>query len=848
MRTFIERIKRLAETTRGASLVLLFFVALTLLAIAAQTALAIRQDKALTLSSEREHGLTAVRLLEEHAKQILNEAAGNIDALARAIEVAREGKPANDALIRKVLADAQPLNRILTSFQYVNLHGVASVSTIDYPAYQTDADDRTYIPLLLSHPDQREPVLGRPFARFYDGELILPLARSFTSSDGQPLGLLSTDVSVSYFSKFYVPLARDGNALVALVSDDGHLIVRAPQQGDEVGADISSSPIQQRLRQPQREGQFEDAGLLGGGVAAPRLYFYKKVAGFPVTAIYARELDDVLAPWQIRSRDRIVFSLAIMVFVGLLSFFLLWHIRRLNKSRTELSRSEARFGSVFLHSPVPLSLVRLSDDRIVAANEAMLALFRYRREDFVGRTPAELKVWADYADRQPYLERITADGHLSQYPARMRNRDGQLMHCMVSVQVFEGEEGRIAIFSAIDETQQREAEARLRQLEQQLREAQKMEAIGTLAGGIAHDFNNILAAILGNVGMARQDVPVDHGARSFLDEINKAALRARSLVQQILAFSRRQPHQMLVQPLRPIVEESLSLLRATLPARVALDLDLSEEALSLETDATQLQQVLMNLCTNGWHALSGSTGRLSVGYGRLRLDHPADPRLTRLPSGDYVHLWVGDNGVGMSEELQARVFEPFFTTKPVGQGTGLGLAVVHGIVTAHRGAITVDSKLGAGTTFHLYLPLADAVATGQDPLSPQSLQDGQGQGHVLYLDDDEVMLLMVERLLKRCGYEVSCYQQASEALAALAEPGCDVRLFITDFNMPDMSGLEVAKAAAELRPGLPLIITSGYINDELLAGAEALGACAVLQKQNTLDELPGLVRRCLQPP
>ena len=847
MRKLAEHLKRLAETSRGASQVLLFFVALTLLAILAQTWLAIRQDKALTLSAEREHGLTAVRLLEEHAKQILSDAAGNIDALARAVDVARGAKPADDLLVRQVLTDSQPLNRILTSFQFVNLQGVAAVSSIDYPAYQTDADDRTYIPLLLSQPAQREPVLGRPFARFYDGEMILPLARNFASSDGRHLGLLSTDVSVSYFSKFYVPIAKDSNALVALVSDTGHLIVRAPELAGEVGTDISASAAQQRLRQLPAEGSFEDDSFLSGQQQVPRLYFYKKVAGFPVTAVYARELDDVLAPWQIRSRDRAVFSLAIMAFVALLSFFLLWHIRSLNSSRTSLKRSEAKFGNVFLHSPVPMSLVRLRDDRIIAANEGMLALFRYTAEEFIGHTPAELGVWADYADRQPYLERITTDGHLSHYPARLVNKHGQRMDCRVSVQVFESEEGRIAIFSAVDETEQRQAQARLNQLEQQLREAQKMEAIGTLAGGIAHDFNNILAAILGNVGMARQDVAAEHPARTFLDEINKAALRARSLVQQILAFSRRQPHQMLVQPLRPIVEESLSLLRATLPARVALDLRLSEEALSLEADATQLQQVLMNLCTNGWHALSGSTGRLSVGYARMQLDEQAEPRLARLPHGDYVHLWVSDSGVGMSDELLARIFEPFFTTKPVGQGTGLGLAVVHGIVAAHRGAITVDSRVGVGTTFHLYLPLAEAPQDSLSPGSLQSLQDEAGQGHVLYLDDDEVMLLMVERLLKRCGYEVSCYQEASEALAALDRPGCDVQLFITDFNMPDMSGLEVAAAAARLQPGMPLLITSGYINDELLAGAQAIGVCGVLQKQNTLEELPGLVRRCLRP-
>ncbi|MDC6169216.1 ATP-binding protein [Paucibacter sp. XJ19-41] len=845
MPKLLTRLGSFGESSRGASLALLLFVALTLLAIVAQTALAIREDKALTLAAEREHGLTAVRLLQEHAQQILRDAEGNLDILVRAIENERRDRPASDALIREVLGRAQPFNRILTSFQFVNTAGVATVSSIDYPAYQIDADDRGYIAGLLTQPQQAAPVLGRPFARFYDRELILPLARNYSSGDGQYHGVLSTDISVSYFSRFYVHIAKESNAQVALLSGDGRLIARAPLQDEHIGRELSASPNFSRLQAGSGEGFFEGRNFLDADGERRRLYFYKRVDGYPVTALYAREIEDVLAGWRIRSRDRLVFAAAMLGFVSLLSFFLLWHIRRLGASRVLLQRSEAKFANIFHHSPMPLALLRMADDRLLEANKSLLELFGYTAAEFLGKTPRDLGLWADYAQRQPYLERLRADGSLSRYEVDLVSKTGRVMRCLISAQVFESDEGRILIFSPQDISAQREAESRLHQLELQLRETQKMEAIGTLAGGIAHDFNNILAAILGNVGMARQDLPKQNTVRNFLDEIHKAAVRARHLVQQILTFSRRQTQQMHAQPLRPIVEESLGLLRATLPARVALEQRLSDEELCVRADATQLQQVLMNLCTNGWHALSGSTGRLTVGTEHQHLDEAADPRLARLPRGDYAHLWVSDTGVGMSEELLARVFEPFFTTKPVGQGTGLGLAVVHGIVSAHHGGIIVDSQPGQGTCFHLYLPLTEAPAAEVGAESRPAELEAKGHEHVFYLDDDEVMVLMVERLLKRCGYRVSCYQQADVALAALADPTVPADLFITDFNMPEMSGLEVAERVGRLRPQLPVLVSSGYISEELLAGAQRVGVRAVLQKQNTLEELPALIRHTL---
>ena len=386
-------------------------------------------------------------------------------------------------------------------------------------------------------------------------------------------------------------------------------------------------------------------------------------------------------------------------------------------------------------------------------------------------------------------------------------------------------------------------------LETQLRESQRIEALGTLAGGIAHDFNNILAAILGNVALARDDLDGGHPAHASLEQIRKASSRARDLVQQILAFGRRQPHALVNQPLQPLVKEAMALLRSTLPASVALDSMLADEPLHALADATHMQQVLMNLCTNAWHALQGEPGRIVVGLEPVQVG-TADVALlgNGLAPGRYAHLWVQDSGCGMDTATQARIFEPFFTTKPTGQGTGLGLSVVHGMVAAHHGAIRVDSAPGQGTTMHLYLPATDPAPPALAPVPAPDRTPGLlagGDRHVLYVDDDEVIVLMVERLLVQAGYRVTVFTDGQEAVAAVRAKPSAFDLVVTDYNMPGFTGLDVARAVASIRSDLPVVISSGFISEDLQRQAAAAGARSLMHKQNTLEELTQLVHRLL---
>ena len=439
-----------------------------------------------------------------------------------------------------------------------------------------------------------------------------------------------------------------------------------------------------------------------------------------------------------------------------------------------------------------------------------------------------------------------AAGTVQQRELRLRRHDGSVLWATLSTSTVTDGEGRPAgqLAMVTDITARRQADERRAALEAQLLQSQKMEAIGTLAGGIAHDFNNILAATLGQVALLQQELADHPDAHARLARIRQASERARSLVQQIVTFSRQGPRQaqaLLVQPLQPLLQETAALLRSTLPAQVELQLLLPPEPLHVAADAAQMQQVLMNLCTNAWHALQGSSGHIVVGLERCAV---APGAVAGLPAGAYAHLWVQDDGCGMDDETRQRVFEPFFTTKPVGQGTGLGLSVVHGVVAAHHGAITVRGAPGQGSCFDLYLPLAPAPQPAGVPVPAAAAPRGRGE-HLLYVDDDPVMVALACELLQRQGWQVSGESDPRAALAQLQAGPVDWDLLITDFNMPEISGLDLARAAARHQPGLPVILTSGFVSEALRAEVAQAGVVAVVQKEFTQEQLLPAVQAAL---
>jgi CheY-like chemotaxis protein len=282
---------------------------------------------------------------------------------------------------------------------------------------------------------------------------------------------------------------------------------------------------------------------------------------------------------------------------------------------------------------------------------------------------------------------------------------------------------------------------------------------------------------------------------------------------------------------------------------VRLDTALAAEPLRADADATQLQQVLMNLCTNAWHALPQGRGRIEVGLARLDADAALALGAAQRPECDSAHLWVADDGVGMDAATRERLFDPFFTTKPVGQGTGLGLSVVHGIVRGHRGQLVVHSTPGQGSSFHVLLPLVQPENLPADEVVAPEAVPGSGRGrHVLVVDDDEVVAITTQALLERAGWLVTLCSTAPQALQRLQQPADLLGPFdivVSDHNMPQMSGMEFAAVLAREHPALPVIISSGYITDEMRRQATLHGVRALLQKEHTLERLPELMQQVL---
>jgi PAS domain S-box-containing protein len=455
-------------------------------------------------------------------------------------------------------------------------------------------------------------------------------------------------------------------------------------------------------------------------------------------------------------------------------------------------------------------------------------------------------------DRQAHFDRLVP---VYRNEHRIRCKDGRWKWVLsrgVVIARDDNDQPLRMVGTHTDITELKEAEAQQHALEVQLRESQKMEAIGTLAGGVAHDFNNLLAAILGNLVLAREDVGPHHPAQESLAEINRAAIRARQLVQQILTFSRRQTEEMQRQPLKPLVEEALGLMRSLLPAGLKLVTRLPSTGLQVLADATQMQQVLMNLCTNAWQSMEGGSGDITVALSEVRMDASQALQLGGLASGAYACLSVADNGPGMDIETQRRIFEPFFTTKAPGTGTGLGLAVVHGIVKAHRGVIDLHSRPGEGTRFDVYLPLAAAGPAGDvsgavSPTPPAAPVPALAGKHVVYIDDYEALVFLVGRLLRKQGHSATTFESGEAALDWMrAHPEVPVDLVVSDHNMPGLSGVETAIEIRRLRPGLKIAIISGHVSDQLLNDAAAAGVSEVMGKQDSMDALGEAIRELLE--
>ena len=513
------------------------------------------------------------------------------------------------------------------------------------------------------------------------------------------------------------------------------------------------------------------------------------------------------------------------------------------RAEEALRQSEAHYRTLFDSHPHPLWVYDLDTLAFLVVNDAAIAHYGYSRGEFLAMTirdirpPDDLPALAENLSTLP-LGLDTPDHW------RHQRKDGSIIDAEVTSHSlrFEGRPARLVL--AQDITARTQAEAEREQLQARLRQAYKMEAIGTLAGGIAHDFNNILATILGYTELALDDVSSESATWRQLQEVLTAAHRAKDLVQQILTFSRKseQPRQPV--PLQQIVQDALRLLRASLPTTIAIRHHLNAPSSTVFADPTQMHQVLMNLGSNAEHGMRETGGLLEVHIEELEVTTGVTVAHPPLQPGAYLRLTIADTGCGMAPEIVERIFEPFFTTKGVGEGTGLGLAVVHGIITDHGGVITVMSAPGEGTTFTIYLPRCARAAEATHEEPPLL----RGQARVLWVDDEVALARWGEQTLARLGYDVTAYTSSVEALEAFRAAPHHFDLIITDHTMPYLTGEALTQAVRPIRPDIPIILCTGFSHTMTAKKATALGIQAYLTKPLGTRELSVAMRQILDQP
>ncbi len=737
-------------------------------AVCLQTWWTVEQDHRLTIESEAANGIVIVRLLEEHAARTLKDAEQALDVVAATIHDLSQVSPQAKSAARKGMApasggassevagsDQEPAIRTavasydltrsqyLKAMQFVSLDGLSWITSPDYPAHQVDVSDRSHIKLLLAQGTRRDVVVGHPYSSPYDNQLVIPVARNVFGAQDKAVGIISVDIRVAYFGSVYARVARENNAAVAQIADDGFVIVRSPFEARFVDRDISAEQAFVNMRKSPMEGRLTDATFLDDEMT--RMYIYRKVANFPSTIVYGRDIDTILARWHGRTRDRLLFAATMLVLGAVLSWFLAFHIRGLQRSRAQVRESESRFIGLFQRSPVALVLLRKSDLRSTEVNDAWLDLLGFTRDEAVGRTSAELNMVVDESDTADTYRRLHQLGRAEHIDVRRRHKDGRILTCSMSIQDFSIKEEDLVIVSLVDVTRQRAAEAEVRALNLELEQrvlartdnlarantelaealaalkrmqsevirSEKMSALGSMVAGIAHELNTpignsltVASTLHANTADMQKTVASGSMRRSALDEY----LRGMSHGNDILMRALTRAAELISSFKRVAVDQSSDVRRVfdlkTVVQEVCISLEpmFRNKGFHLEVDIPAgiemdgfpgpLGQVVTNLVSN------------AVQHGFEGRDHGVMRVMAQASDGNAVLITFSDDGVGMSAETQKRVFDPFFTTKLGKGGSGLGMHILYNIVTSVlEGQVDVQSAPGAGMTVRIVLPL-----------------------------------------------------------------------------------------------------------------------------------------------
>ncbi|MBN1848879.1 MAG: PAS domain S-box protein [Deltaproteobacteria bacterium] len=515
------------------------------------------------------------------------------------------------------------------------------------------------------------------------------------------------------------------------------------------------------------------------------------------------------------------------------SFAIFTDITAIKQAEIALKENENKFRSLFHLLPHPISLVSSPSGIYVDVNEAFCNATQYPREEIIGHTVKELGNFPE-KERKKFVREARRLEELNGYESFFMTKSRAIRNILLFVKYIHLENERMALTTFIDITERKRLEA-------QLQQSQKMEAIGTLAGGIAHDFNNILGIILGNTELAIDDVPDWNPGYHNLQEVRKACLRARDVVKQILSFSRASNQTFRSLQITPIIKESLRLLRSSIPSTIDIQQSFECPSDTIKADPTQINQILLNLCTNAAQAMADTGGIMMVRLENIEI-REEDELTQNLKPGPYVKLMVSDTGPGIAPEIMNRIFDPYFTTKKIGKGTGIGLAVVQGIVNKHGGAVMVETQINKGTSFHIFLPCVEKIAA--DEIQTARLLP-KGNERILFVDDEKDIVATIPPLLERLGYTVIARTNSLEALEAFRrEPGA-FDLVVTDQTMPNMTGDKLAEEIRKLHAHIPIILCTGFSETTNEQKSKESGINAYVLKPFDKTEIARVVREML---
>jgi PAS domain S-box-containing protein len=673
-----------------------------------------------------------------------------------------------------------------------------------------------------------------------DGQWVFPIGRRLETPQGRFAGVVAARGRVEYFQQFYRDIHLEPGTKTTLMHRNGTLVARYPPATTSIGKrfplfDAFQAAYDAGRREPMRNVSPVD-GVERFGAMQP-------VPDYPLAVVVTRDTSVALAAWR---REAIGSSIRTLALAALAAVLLGLVLRQLSR----LDRSEERYQLAVAGSNEGLWDWNMRDDMLFLSARAQLLLGMEPGQPL--RPRREWLAMGEYHPDDEWRVRKALSAHLRGrtphfvYEYRMRHSSGDwhwYRQRGVAVRDARGRPYRVA-GSMEDVTERHRAEAQRERLEAQLRQAQKLEAIGTLAGGIAHDFNNILAAILGYGEMAQREAGDGTAHRRHIDAAMSAAQRAKSLVERILAFSRSGVGDRVPVHVQSVVEEALQMVAASMPPGVRLAQHLEAGDAAVMGDATQIHQVVTNLCSNAVQAMRAA-GALTVRLDTVAMQEPHMATTSTLAPGPYIRLVVTDTGVGIAPRVLERIFDPFFTTREIGVGTGLGLSLVHGIVTDLGGGIDVQSEVGRGTTLTVLLPWQSTIAAAHADVAPAPPGDGET---VLLVDDEEDLVRLGEEMMAELGYEAVGFASSTAALASFRATPQRFSIVVSDESMPELTGSELAREIRRLRPDIPIVLMSGYVTPALSARARELGVADVLAKPLVMGDIARSLANALHRP